>query len=138
MRQILNLVLSLSLAMTPAIASGQSLSRLSTTEAVKTAVAMAEAPPPDDGTRGKGALVGALIGAGAALIVTGWAAASYGENEGGKFCTPCMVQWSALSVPVGAGLGAGIGFAVATVRQSAGPSGPRPGRQTSITFSTRF
>jgi hypothetical protein len=57
-------------------------------------------------------LVGAVAGAGAALALTAVGAAKYGQNEGGGFCAPCMVQWSAISVPVGAAIGAGIGFGV--------------------------
>jgi len=63
-------------------------------------------------------LVGALAGAGAALALTAVGAAKYGENEGGGFCAPCMVQWSAISVPVGAAIGAGIGFGVKRSRRS--------------------
>jgi hypothetical protein len=87
--------------------------------------------------KGTAAVRGALIGAVAALAITGWAAASYGENEGGKFCYNCMLQWSALSVPVGAGLGAGIGVAVVSLRSSALPAERFP-RRAAITISTRF
>ena len=62
--------------------------------------------------------VGALAGAGAALALTAVGAAKYGQNEGGGFCAPCMVQWSAISVPVGAAIGAGIGFGVKRSRRS--------------------
>jgi hypothetical protein len=61
---------------------------------------------------------GALIGAAAALFGTGVAARSYGENESGRFCGACMIQWSALTVPVGAGIGAVIGFGIARARRS--------------------
>jgi hypothetical protein len=64
------------------------------------------------------AATGALIGAAAALVGTGLAARSYGENESGRFCGACMLQWSALTVPVGAGIGAVIGFGIARARRS--------------------
>jgi hypothetical protein len=61
---------------------------------------------------------GALIGAAAAFVGTGLVARSYGENESGRFCGACMFQWSALTVPVGAGIGAVIGFGIARARRS--------------------
>jgi hypothetical protein len=64
--------------------------------------------------RGTKALVkSTLIGAGVALGVTvGGAAAAYGANEGGGVCGGCVVQWSAYTVPVGAGVGALVGFVI--------------------------
>jgi hypothetical protein len=67
--------------------------------------------PPGNGGR-KGALIGAAVGAGAAAAVTYWAAATYGENEGGRFCTGCFMQWGAASIPVGALVGALVGHAL--------------------------
>jgi hypothetical protein len=63
-------------------------------------------------------IIGALIGAGAALGFTAFAASKYGENEGGEFCARCMVQWSALTVPVGALAGVGIGWGVGRARRT--------------------
>jgi hypothetical protein len=53
-----------------------------------------------------------LVGAGTAFTVTAIAAASYGSNEGGRFCGGCLVEWSTLTVPVGAGVGALVGLAI--------------------------
>jgi hypothetical protein len=61
---------------------------------------------------------GALIGAGAAAGIAAVAAARYGENEAGRFCGGCFVQWSAIAVPVGAGAGAAIGWGVGRSRRS--------------------
>jgi hypothetical protein len=62
-----------------------------------------ENPVPQAAPRGSRAVMtGALIGAGGALALTAMAAAKYGENEGGSFCTRCMMQWSVVSVPIGA------------------------------------
>lgn len=63
-------------------------------------------------------LIGTVAGAVAALALTAAAASQYGENEGGKFCSRCMVQWSAVTVPVGAAIGAGIGYGVKRARRS--------------------
>jgi hypothetical protein len=62
--------------------------------------------------------MGALVGGSAALIATAVAARAYGENESGGFCGACLVQWSAFSVPVGAGIGAAIGYGVKRARPS--------------------
>ena len=56
--------------------------------------------------------ISAITGAGAALAVTAAAAAAYGQNEGGAFCGNCFVTWSVVTVPVGVGVGALIGFAI--------------------------
>jgi hypothetical protein len=61
--------------------------------------------------------LGVLTGASAALVSTYAAANSYGDNEGGRFCTRCFVQWSAVAVPIGAAVGAGIGFAIEARRR---------------------
>lgn len=60
---------------------------------------------------------GTAIGAGAAMSVTYWAAASYGENEGGRFCGGCFLQWGAASIPAGTAIGAGVGFAIERARR---------------------
>jgi hypothetical protein len=68
-------------------------------------------PQPQRGGGGMGPVAkGALIGTAAALVGTAWVAHTYGENEGGGFCSGCMVQWSLLTVPVGAGVGALFGY----------------------------
>ncbi len=64
---------------------------------------------------------GALLGAAAALAATAAAARTYGENESGRFCGACMVEWSALTVPIGAGIGAAIGYGVQRARPSVTP-----------------
>jgi hypothetical protein len=61
---------------------------------------------------------GALIGAAAALVATAAAARTYGENESGGFCGGCMAQWSVFTVPVGAGVGAIVGYGVKRMRRS--------------------
>jgi hypothetical protein len=45
------------------------------------------------------------------------AAARYGENEGGEFCGQCFVRWAAISVPVGAGIGAFSGWLIDKARR---------------------
>jgi len=54
----------------------------------------------------------ALAGAGAGFAVATGAAARYVENEGGRFCGACLAQWSIVTVPVSAGLGALIGLTI--------------------------
>jgi hypothetical protein len=61
---------------------------------------------------------GAFIGAAAALVATAVAARAYGENESGGFCGGCMVPWSTFTVPIGAGVGAAIGYGVKRARRS--------------------
>lgn len=58
-----------------------------------------------------------LAGVIAATSATAWAAQSYGENEGGKFCTNCFVQWGAVAIPAGAGIGALVGLAIDAARR---------------------
>lgn len=53
-------------------------------------------------------LTGALAGFGFAAF----GASAYGMNEGGGFCGGCLVQWSVVTVPMGAAAGALIGFAI--------------------------
>jgi hypothetical protein len=55
------------------------------------------------------------IGAGAGVAAV--AASRYGENETGTFCTRCFAEWSAISIPIGAGVGAAIGYVVDRVRR---------------------
>ena len=76
-----------------------------------------EPPAPEPRPRFHPAAWGGLIGGGTAAAITVWAAASYGENEGGKFCTGCFAQWSTITVPIGTAIGAGIGFAVDLIRR---------------------
>jgi hypothetical protein len=61
---------------------------------------------------------GAAIGAASAFGLTAAAAKSYGDNEGGRFCGACLLQWSVISVPAGAGIGFGVGFAIDRLRRS--------------------
>lgn len=60
---------------------------------------------------------GIAIGIGGGIGLTGAAASRYGNNEGGKFCTRCFVQWSAVAVPVGAGVGAAVGYLIDRARR---------------------
>jgi hypothetical protein len=59
---------------------------------------------------------GALIGAAAAFVPTAAFAAAYGRNEGGGFCQMCLGV-SIVTVPMGAGIGAGVGAIVTRVRR---------------------
>jgi len=52
------------------------------------------------------------IGIGAGLAVSAIAASKYGENEGGQFCGRCFVEWSAITLPVGAGVGFTAGYLI--------------------------
>jgi hypothetical protein len=61
---------------------------------------------------------GTAIGATTAAVITAAGAASYGENEGGEFCGGCFIQWGALSIPAGAGIGAAIGLLIDQVRRT--------------------
>jgi hypothetical protein len=56
-------------------------------------------------------------GAAAGLGMAGVGAARYGDNEGGTFCTRCFVEWSAVSIPVGAGIGAAVGYLIDRARR---------------------
>jgi hypothetical protein len=60
---------------------------------------------------------GIAIGVVAGVATSGLAASKYGENEGGRFCGRCFVEWSALTVPVGAGLGAAVGYLIDKARR---------------------
>jgi hypothetical protein len=64
------------------------------------------------------AATGAAIGIVAAAGITALAAAQYGENERGGFCGPCFFHWSLITVPIGAGAGAAIGWGVGRARRS--------------------
>jgi hypothetical protein len=56
--------------------------------------------------------ISGLAGAAIAFGITAAGAASYGGNEGVGFCSNCLVQWSTMTVPIGAGIGALVGFAI--------------------------
>lgn len=56
-------------------------------------------------------------GAAAGLGMAGVAAARYGDNEGGAFCARCFVEWSAVSIPAGAGIGAAVGYFIDRARR---------------------
>ena len=70
--------------------------------------------------------IGTLIGAGGAAALTAVAAAQYGANEGGRFCIPCLAQWGMITIPVGAGIGAGIGWIVKVTSPGSQPPGLPP------------
>jgi hypothetical protein len=56
--------------------------------------------------------ISGLAGAVTAFGITAAAAARYGGNEGVGFCGGCLVQWSTMTVPIGAGVGALVGLAI--------------------------
>lgn len=56
------------------------------------------------------------IGIGAGVGGAAIGASKYGENEGGGFCGGCFVRWSAISLPVGAGVGAAVGYLIDRTR----------------------
>jgi hypothetical protein len=90
--------------------------------AAATAAAQAIPLQPPPAKRGRNPVaIGALIGAVGAAAMTAVAARRYGHNEGYGTCVPCLVQWGTIAVPVGAGIGAGIGWAV-----KAGSPDPQP------------
>ncbi len=60
---------------------------------------------------------GILGGVVAGVVVAGVGASRYGENEGGEFCTRCFATWSAVTIPVGAGVGALAGYLVDVARR---------------------
>jgi hypothetical protein len=60
---------------------------------------------------------GVLGGVVAGVVVAGVGARRYGENERGEFCTRCFVTWSAVTIPVGAGVGALAGYLVDVARR---------------------
>lgn len=81
---------------------------------------------------------GALIGAAGALAITAAAAAEYGNNEGGRFCGPCLVQWSAFTVPVGAAIGAAIGYGIDRAHRSVTAVPVFSRKQAGVVVSARF
>lgn len=98
-----------------------------------------ENPVPQAVPRGSRAVMtGALIGAGGALALTAMAAAKYGENEGGSFCTRCMMQWLAVSVPIGAGIGAVIGYGIKRSRRSIAAAPIFTRRSAGVVIAARF
>jgi hypothetical protein len=82
--------------------------------------------------------IGAVSGAAAAAGLTYLAAARYGENEGGEFCGRCFVQWSAVTVPAGAGAGAAIGWGIGRTRHSVSAIPVISPRSTGLVLSARF
>jgi hypothetical protein len=79
-------------------------------------------PPP--AKKGKNpVIIGALIGAVGAAALTTVAARQYGHNEGYGTCVPCLVQWGSIAIPAGAGIGAGIGWAVKAGSPDQRPTG---------------
>jgi hypothetical protein len=49
-------------------------------------------------------------GIGAGVGIAGLAATKFSENEGS--CPRCFVEWSAIAIPVGAGVGAVVGYLI--------------------------
>jgi hypothetical protein len=102
----------------------------------------APAPPRGSRTR-RGAVRGALIGAGAGAAVGIIAAAARGNNEGGSICGVCALQWGGGGAAIGAGIGAGVGAAIgagAPSRQPGMPLAPDRslGRRRGVAFAVRF
>lgn len=124
--------------MAPAAAHAQRAPSSGLLAPVLTRDVTATAAQPQAQSRSHAVAIGAVIGAGAALGLTAMAAAKYGENEGGKFCGVCMVQWSVVSVPVGAGIGAAVGWGIARSRRSivAVPMFSR--KSAAVVISARF
>lgn len=94
--------------------SRQNLHRLAArmhADRLDTTAVQAAAPP---GKHVMGLAIAIGIGAGAG--VAGLAASKYGENEGGSFCAACFAQWSAIAIPVGAGVGAAVGYLIDRAR----------------------
>jgi hypothetical protein len=60
---------------------------------------------------------GILGGVVAGVAVAAAGASAYGENERGGFCSRCFVTWSAVTIPVGAGVGALAGYLVDVARR---------------------
>lgn len=56
--------------------------------------------------------IAGFVGAAAAFGITATAAARYGGNEGVGFCRSCLVEWSMITVPIGAAIGALVGLAI--------------------------
>lgn len=92
-------------------------------------------------------LKGALIGGAAAAAFTAFLANEYGHNEGVSFCGACFIEWSAVTIPTGAGIGAGIGLAVRAIgnRQSSpqlapggAPRSPALDQRHGIALSVTF
>jgi hypothetical protein len=99
----------------------------------------APAPAPRGDRVRRGAVRGALIGAGAGAVVTILAAVAYGRNEGGGICGACAWQWGALGIGAGAGIGAGVGALIGSATPSRQPGlWPPPGRRRGIAFAVRF
>jgi hypothetical protein len=118
----LPLLLAATVVAGPATARAQSPDAPDARPLTTAAAAIAGATPLADAParkRRNTIALGAVIGAAGAAAVTAWAASSYGENEGGRFCVACFAQWSAIAVPVGAAAGAGVGWAL---KASAAPS----------------
>ena len=85
-----------------------------------------ELQPPPAKKRKNPVAIGTLIGAGGAAALTAVAAAQYGANEGGRFCIPCLAQWGMITIPVGAGIGAGVGWIVKASSSGTQPPGLPP------------
>jgi hypothetical protein len=73
---------------------------------------------PAPGTKKRTSLGLAIgIGIGGSVGVAALAASRYGRNEGGGFCASCFAQWSAISIPIGAGVGAAVGYLIDRARR---------------------
>jgi hypothetical protein len=79
---------------------------------------------------------GALIGAGAAFGINLWFAKAYGENEGGSFCGGCLAM-SIVTVPMGAGIGAGVGVPINRLGRKTIYLTPRPVKVVSSSPTVR-
>ena len=138
----LSLLLTLSAALLyPPSAAAQERGPLKAAADLSPAWAGGEIPPLfgfQPRSNRKALLVGVAIGAGTALALTAAAASRYGENEGGSFCSRCMLQWSAVSVPIGAAVGAGIGYGVSRSRRSITASPVFSRRVAAVVVSARF
>jgi hypothetical protein len=90
----------------------------------------ANTPPLPDPSQGQqtqreshAVMWGALTGATVAAVATFSGAATYGRNEGaegGRMCGRCFMEWSTITIPIGTGIGAAVGFAVQQIRRQTG------------------
>jgi hypothetical protein len=81
---------------------------------------------------GHAKLYGAVLGAGAGLVLAASFASAYGENEGGHFCGACVVVAGAGLIPGGAGIGLGVGALIDQTNRRTVFIAPR---SPSITFA---
>jgi hypothetical protein len=96
-----------------------------------------EAPPAKKGKNP--VIIGAIAGAVTATVLTVMAAKQYGENEAGGMCGACLAYWGPITIPAGAGIGAGIGWIVKATSPPPQPTGfPSSGWRQESAITIRF